>query len=79
MSVSPADDPRFLACRIFSENLTQFDFGDFPHHPLKTNTSMILNDPSRALKPGNWATGQGNFDSGTCGHVDLNVWEYHHA
>jgi hypothetical protein len=33
------------ACCALSENLTQFDFGEFPHHPLEMNTSTILNDP----------------------------------
>jgi hypothetical protein len=29
-----------------SENLPQFDFGEFPHHPLEMNTPMILSDPT---------------------------------
>jgi hypothetical protein len=28
------------------ENLPQFDFGQFPQHPLETNTPMILNGPT---------------------------------
>jgi hypothetical protein len=26
-----------------TENLTKFDFGEFPYHPLETNTPTILN------------------------------------
>jgi hypothetical protein len=28
-----------------TENLTKFDFGEFPYHPLETNTPTILHDP----------------------------------
>jgi hypothetical protein len=41
----PEDDPKFLACCILSENLSQSDFGEFPHHPFEMNTPMILNGP----------------------------------
>jgi hypothetical protein len=37
VSLPPEDDPKFLACCVLSENLPQFDFGEFPHHPLETN------------------------------------------
>jgi hypothetical protein len=29
-----------------SENLPQFNFGEFPHHPLEMNTPKILNGPT---------------------------------
>jgi hypothetical protein len=43
VSLQPEDNPKFLARCILSENLPQFDFGEFPHHPLETNTQTILN------------------------------------
>jgi hypothetical protein len=46
VSLPPEDDPKFLACCVLSVNLPQFDFGEFPHHPLETNTPTILNDPA---------------------------------
>jgi hypothetical protein len=44
VSLPPEDDPKFLARLILSENMQQFGFREFPHHPLK-NTPMILNVP----------------------------------
>jgi hypothetical protein len=41
----PEDDPKFLAYCILPENLSQSDFGEFPHHPLEMNTPTILNGP----------------------------------
>jgi hypothetical protein len=43
VSLAPKEDPKFLACCVLSENLPQFDFREFPHHPLETNTPIILN------------------------------------
>jgi hypothetical protein len=62
-------------------NLPQFDFGEFPHHPLETNTPTILNVPAsinpvdlnqvsveaRQLVHPYLSTDKGIFDSGTCG------------
>jgi hypothetical protein len=31
VSMPPEDDPKFLAFCVLSENLPQFDFGEFPH------------------------------------------------
>jgi hypothetical protein len=42
-SLPPEDDPKFLACCVLNENMPQFDFGEFPHHPLETITQKILN------------------------------------
>jgi hypothetical protein len=44
VSLPPEDDPKFLACCVLSENLPQFDFGEFPHHLLETITPKILNE-----------------------------------
>jgi hypothetical protein len=93
ISLTPEDDPKFLACWILSEILLQFDFGEFPHHPLEKNTPMILNDPTsrnpvnlnqvsleaRQLVHLYLSTNQETFDSGTCGQRDGNVWGRHHA
>jgi hypothetical protein len=38
VSMPPEDNPKFLACCVLSENVPQFDFGEFPHHPLKIIT-----------------------------------------
>jgi hypothetical protein len=46
VSLSPEGDRNCLACCVLSQNLPQFDFGEFPHHPLETNTPMILNSPT---------------------------------
>jgi hypothetical protein len=46
VSLPPEDDPKFLACCVLSANLTQFDFGEFPYHPLETITPKILNGPT---------------------------------
>jgi hypothetical protein len=75
------DDPQFLACSVLSENLPQFDFGEFPHCPLEINTPTILNGPTRRnsvhlnqvsvearqLVYLYLYTDQETFDSGTCG------------
>jgi hypothetical protein len=45
--LSPEDGREFLACCLLFENLPQFDFGEFPHHPLETNTPTILNGPTQ--------------------------------
>jgi hypothetical protein len=42
-SLPSEDDPKFLACCVLPENLSQFDFGKFPHHTVEMNTSPILN------------------------------------
>jgi hypothetical protein len=39
-------DPKFLACCVLSENLSQFHFGEFPLHQMKMNTPTILNGPT---------------------------------
>jgi hypothetical protein len=31
---------------VLFENLPQFDFGEFPYHPLETNTPTLLNGPT---------------------------------
>jgi hypothetical protein len=41
VSLPPEDDPKFLACSVLSESLSQFDLGEFPHYPLETNTPTI--------------------------------------
>jgi hypothetical protein len=46
VSLTPEDDPKILECCISSENLTQFDFGEFPHHPREIITPTVLNDPT---------------------------------
>jgi hypothetical protein len=46
VSLPPEDDPKFLPCYILSENLPQFNFGEFPHHPLEMNTPTISNGPT---------------------------------
>jgi hypothetical protein len=81
VSLSPEDDPKFLACCLLSENVPQFDFGEFPHHPLEINTPTILNGPTR-INPVDLnqvsvearqlvllylSIDQEAFDSGTCG------------
>jgi hypothetical protein len=64
-----------------SENLPQFDFGEFPHHPLQINIPTILNGPTRRnpvylnqvsvearqLVHLYLSTDQETFKSGTCG------------
>jgi hypothetical protein len=47
VSLLTEDDPKFLAYCILSENLPQFNFGEFLHHPLETNIPMILNGTTR--------------------------------
>jgi hypothetical protein len=47
VSLPPEDDPKFLACCVLYENLSQFDFGGFPHHPLEMNIPTILNGPHK--------------------------------
>jgi hypothetical protein len=67
------------------KNLLQFDFGEFPHHPLETITPKILNGPisinpveARQLVHLYLSINQETFDSGTCGQRDWNVRERHH-
>jgi hypothetical protein len=40
VSLPPEEDLIFLTYCALSGNMSQFDFGEFPHHPLET----ILND-----------------------------------
>jgi hypothetical protein len=84
VSLPPEDDPKFLTC-VLPENLPQFDFGEFPHHPQEMNTPLILNDPTsknpldlnqlgvevRQLVPLYLSTNQETFDSGTCRQTRL--------
>ena len=35
-----------LACWVSSDNLPQFDCGEFPYHSPETKTSMTLNGPT---------------------------------
>jgi hypothetical protein len=46
VSLSPEGDPKFLARRILSEKMQQFDFGEFTHHILETSTPTISSGPS---------------------------------
>jgi hypothetical protein len=80
VSLPPENDSKFLECCVLSENLPQFDFGEFPHYPLKTITQKILNGPksrnpvdlnqmsveARQLVHIYLSTDQETFDSGTC-------------
>jgi hypothetical protein len=84
VSLPPEEDLKFLACCVLSENLPQFDFGEFPHHPLKTITPKILNGPksrnpvdlnqmsteARQLVHLYLSTDHETFDSDTCGQRD---------
>jgi hypothetical protein len=84
VSLPPEDEPKFLACCVLPENLPQFDFGEFPHHPLETITPKILNGPTsrntvdvnqmsedaRQLVHLYLSTDQETYDSGTCGQQD---------
>jgi hypothetical protein len=84
VSLPPEDDPKFLACCVLSENLPQFDFVEFPNHPLEIYTPTILNGPTRRnpvdliqesvearqLVHLYLSTDQETFDSGTCGQRD---------
>jgi hypothetical protein len=38
--VFPKDNP----CFVLSDNLPQFDFGEFPHHPLEFKKTAFLNE-----------------------------------
>jgi hypothetical protein len=80
VSFPPEDDPKFLECCVLSENLPQFDIGEFPYHPLEINTPTILNSPTRinsvylnqvsveARQVHLYLSiDQETFDSGTCG------------
>jgi hypothetical protein len=72
---------RELDVSLPPENLPQFDFGEFPHHPLEMNTPTILNGPTnrnpvdliqvsveaRQLVHLYLSTSQETFDSDTCG------------
>jgi hypothetical protein len=42
VSLPLEDDANILVCCVLSENLTQFNFGELPHHPLVINIAMIL-------------------------------------
>jgi hypothetical protein len=74
VSLPPEDDPKVLACCVLPENLPQFDFGEFPHHPLETITPKILNVDinhigveARQLLHLYLSIEQETFDSGSCG------------
>jgi hypothetical protein len=43
-SLPPKDDPKILVCFILPEKLTEINFLELPHPPLKMNTPLILND-----------------------------------
>jgi hypothetical protein len=46
VSLLPEDDPKILAaCYALSENLQQFDFGEFAHQ-VEANVLTILNGPT---------------------------------
>lgn len=47
------DAPKFLACFVVSHKLLQFYYGEWPHLPPGTNTSVHLND-STSRKPKAW-------------------------
>jgi hypothetical protein len=47
VSLSPEDHFKFLASCALPENLPQFDFRKYPHHPLEMNTPKILNGPTK--------------------------------
>jgi hypothetical protein len=84
VSLSSEDDSKFLACCVLSENLPQFDFGEFPHLPLETITSKIINGPTirnpvalnqmsveaRQLVHLYLSVDQETFDPGPCGQRD---------
>jgi hypothetical protein len=84
VSLPHEDDPKFLACCVLFENLPEFYFREFPHHPLETNTPTILNGltsrnpvdlnqvrvEARQLALPYLSTDQEAFDSGTCGQRD---------
>jgi hypothetical protein len=84
VSLPLENDPKFLACCLLSENLPQFDFGEFPHHSLEINTPTILDGATRKnpvdlnqvsvearqLVHLYLTTDQETFDSGTCGQRD---------
>jgi hypothetical protein len=84
VSLPSEDDHKFLACCVLSEILPQFDFGEFPHHTLETNTPTTLNGPTsrnpldlnqvsveaKELVHLYLSTDQETFDSGTCGQRD---------
>jgi hypothetical protein len=38
VSLPPEDELKSWNVTFVLENLSQLDFGEFPHHPLKTNT-----------------------------------------
>jgi hypothetical protein len=84
VSLPPEDDPKFLKCYVFSENLIKFNFGKFPNYPLVTNTLTISKGPlsinlvdlnqvnveARQLVHLSLSTDQETFDSGACGQRD---------
>jgi hypothetical protein len=43
VSLPSKDNPEFLACCVLSENLAQFDFGEFSDHLLERKTPAVLN------------------------------------
>jgi hypothetical protein len=81
VSLPPEHNPKFLA---LYENLPQSDFRDFPHHPMETNTTTILNCPTsrkpvdfnqvsveaRQLAHLNLSSDQEIFNSGICERRD---------
>jgi hypothetical protein len=93
LSLASHCHPKTIACCVLSENLPQFDFREFAHHPLEMNISMILNGPTsinpvdinqmsmeaRQLVHLYASIDQETFDSGTCWQRDSNVWECHHT
>jgi hypothetical protein len=41
VSLPPEYEPKFFPCRVLSENIPQFNFGEFPLLPLETNTPVL--------------------------------------
>jgi hypothetical protein len=46
-SLHPEDGAKSLACGALSENLPQFGFGEFPHHPQMNTLNMLKGPTSR--------------------------------
>jgi hypothetical protein len=84
VSLPPEENPKFLTCCILSENLPQFNFEEFPLHPLETIMPKILNG-STSINPVDLnqmsvaarqlvhlylSTDQETFNSGTCEQRD---------
>jgi hypothetical protein len=84
ISLPSKGDSKFLACCVLPGHLPQFNFGEFPYHPLETNTPTILNGPTsrnpvalnqvsvetRQLVHLYLSTTQETFDSDTCRQRD---------